>query len=84
MQISHSLTRSFGRSTRSPKFGMIKFIRDSASFAAQTQSFLCDKFFAHSFLSFFFSFLFVWSFVFAYLFCCFLLLLYIPKYMTLI
>ena len=35
----------FRRSTRSPKFRLIKFLRERASFPAQTQSFLCGKFF---------------------------------------
>ena len=35
----------FRRSTHSPKFGVIKFLWERALFAAQTQSFLCGKFF---------------------------------------
>ena len=35
----------FRRGTSSPKFGVIKFLCERALFAAQTQSFLCSKFF---------------------------------------
>ena len=35
----------FWWSTRSPKFGVIKFLWERASFPAHTQSFLCGKFF---------------------------------------